>query len=514
LAVHPHRGTIVGEFDPTPADLDPEQLTMRGAAFVVILGFALPSSAQTAGANAGAEVEARIDRVINGLLPETDIANRYGPKASLKERMAHYHTPGVSIAVVNDGRVEWARGFGVKEWGQPEPVTDETIFQAGSISKPIFAMAVMRLVQGGKLDLDQDVNRYLKSWKVPANESWQPRVTLRQLLSHTAGVTVHGFPGYARSEKIPTVVEVLDGRPPVNTERVFVNILPGSQFRYSGGGTTVAQQLVVDVVGRPFPRIMQDLVLRPLGMTRSTYEQPLPDERAGEAATAHPSKNRPVEGRWHVYPEMAAAGLWTTPSDLARAGIDVQSALKGQSDRLLNPDKAVAMVTPGIAEMIGIGFFLSGKGENVRFGHGGVDEGFDANMTFYKDKGLGAVVMLNSNEGFPLMAEIERAIAREYGWPGYFADDKPHAIATATLDKYAGSYRTRTKQSIAVTREDGALWLRFADQPPMKLTAESETRFSATVVNAKVSFQTDEKGAVKSLSLEQDEKPMTAERVR
>ncbi len=485
---------------------------MRGAAFLVVLGFAFPSSAQTAGPSA--EVEARIDRVINGLLPETDVANRYGPKASLKERMAHYHTPGVSIAVVNDGRVEWARGFGVKEWGKPDPVTDETIFQAGSISKPIFAMAVMRLVQDGKLDLDRDVNRYLKSWKVPANESWQPRVTLRQLLSHTAGLTVHGFPGYARSEKIPTVAEILDGRPPANTERVFVNILPGSQFRYAGGGTTVAQQLVVNVVGRPFPRIMQDLVLRPLGMKHSTYQQPLPDDRAGDAATAHPSKYRPVEGKWHVYPEMAAAGLWTTASDLARAGIDVQSALKGQSDHLLNPDKAVAMVTPGVAEVIGVGFFLNGKGDNVRFGHGGVDEGFDANMTFYKDRMLGAVVMLNSNEGFPLMAEIERAIAREYGWPGYFPDDKPRAVAAATLEKYVGSYMTTTKLPIAVTRADGALLLKFSDQPPIKLIAESDTKFSATVVNAKVTFEKDDKGEVKGLSLEQDEKPMTAERVR
>jgi hypothetical protein len=172
------------------------------------------------------------------------------------------------------------------------------------------------------------------------------------------------------------------------------------------------------------------------------------------------------------------------------------------------------MVTPGVAERIGIGFFLSGKGDNVRFGHGGVDEGFDANMTFYKDKGLGAVVMLNSNEGFPLMAEIERAIAREYGWPGYIPDDKPQSVAAATLEKYVGSYRTKAKQPISVTLVDGALVLRFSEQPPIKLTAESETRFSATVVNAKVTFEKDDKGGVKGLSLEQDEKPMTAERVR
>src|SRR3954471_22617562 len=186
---------------------------MMRAVSIIILGFACSSLAQTPDVPTKDEIETRIDRVINGLLPDADAPKGFGPKAALKDRMAHYHTPGVSIAVVNRGRIEWARGFGVKEWGNPDPVSEGTIFQAGSISKPIFAMAVMRLVQDGKLDLDEDVNRYLKSWKVPANGPWQPRVTLRQLLSHTAGLTVHGFPGYARTEKIPSVVDVLNGHP-------------------------------------------------------------------------------------------------------------------------------------------------------------------------------------------------------------------------------------------------------------------------------------------------------------
>jgi len=280
-------------------------------------------SAQSSGAEAPNKVERRIERVINGLLPETALDNQYGPKASLTNRMAYYHTPGVSIAVVKDFKIDWARGFGVKEWGKRSPVTETTLFQAGSISKPIFAMAVMRLVQEGKLDLDKDANGYLTSWNIPPNGSWQPHVTLRQLLSHSAGMTVHGFPGYMRSEKIPSVLEILDGRPPANTARIEVNIIPGTQVRYSGGGITVAQQLVVDVLGQPFPKNMRELILDPSGMKHSTYEQPLPKRWEGSAATAHPYKNRPLDGKWHVYPEMAAAGLWTTPADLARAGIQL-----------------------------------------------------------------------------------------------------------------------------------------------------------------------------------------------
>src|SRR5262249_27708993 len=151
-----------------------------------------------------------------------------------------------------------------------------TLFQAGSVSKPIFALAVMRLAQEGKVDLDEDVNRYLISWKVPANGSWQPRITLRQLLSHSGGMTVHGFPGYASDEKVPSVLDILDGRPPANTPRIEVNIVPGTQLRYSGGGITVAQQLVVDLLGEPFPKMMREVILDPLRMKHSTYEQPLP----------------------------------------------------------------------------------------------------------------------------------------------------------------------------------------------------------------------------------------------
>ncbi|WP_020466346.1 serine hydrolase [Singulisphaera acidiphila] len=488
---------------------------MMGTVSFFILGFACSSLAQTPDVSSKDEIESRIDRVISGLLPEGDAPKRFGPKAVLKDRMAHYHTPGVSIAVINRGRIEWARGFGVKEWGKSDPVSEQTIFQAGSISKPVFAMAVMRLVQDGKLDLDEDVNRYLKSWKVPANGLWQPRVTLRQLLSHTAGLTVHGFPGYARTETIPSVVDVLNGRPPANTKRVFVDILPGSRFRYSGGGTTVAQQLVVDVLGRPFPKIMQELVMAPLGMKSSTYEQPLPDDWADAAATGHPSRNRQVEGGWHVYPEMAAAGLWTTPSDLARVGLEVQRALKGESDRVLDSDKAVAMLTPGIDEKIGIGFFLFGKGKTVRFGHSGADEGFVATMTFSKEGGIGAVVMLNSYDGIPLLSEIERAIAREYDWPGYFPDEapeKPETPASETLDRYVGSYVTKSKLVFTIARGGDGLLLKFSNQPPLELAAESETRFSTTAINAQVTFEKNKEGKVTGLLLEQDGTPTAAER--
>jgi CubicO group peptidase (beta-lactamase class C family) len=461
------------------------------------------------------DIGRRIERVINGLLPETGFINRYAPTATLKERMAFYQTPGVSIAVVNNYKIEWARGFGVKEWGKRPPVTETTLFQAGSISKPIFALAVMRLVQEGRLDLDEDVNRYLTSWKVPSNGAWQPRITLRQLLSHSAGLTVHGFPGYLRTEKLPTVVNILEGRPPSNTPRIEVNILPGTQLRYSGGGITVAQQLVVDVISQPFPKIMRDLVLDPLGMTHSTYEQPLPKRWEGSAATAHPWKNHPVDGKWHVYPEMAAAGLWTTPSDLAHAGVELQLALKGESKRILSAERVAQMFKPGIDETIGIGFFLSGKDGSVRFAHGGWDEGFVAEMTMYKDTGMGAVIMLNSNEGAAMLNEIERSIAREYEWPDYFPKERAAVeLPAEMLQAFVGEYVGKSGFKCAITTEKGRLLLAAAGQLPVELNAESKTNFFMTTLNGEITFDWTAKGEVKGLTLQQGGKQNSAERKR
>lgn len=275
---------------------------------------------------------ARIDRVERGLLPGIVIAGRPVPRNALADRMAALKVPGASVAVINDGAIEWAKGYGVAETGASAPVTPRTLFQAASISKPVAALAALRLVERGLLSLDEDVNARLVSWKVPENElTTTEKVTLRRLLSHTAGLTVHGFGGYPADAAVPTVVELLDGEKPANSAAVRVDVVPGSAWRYSGGGYTVMQQLVVDVAGKPFPVLLDELVLGPLGMADSTYEQPLPEDRRGAAASGHRSDGGLLPGRYHTYPEMAAAGLWTTPSDLARFLIEIHKGLGWRS---------------------------------------------------------------------------------------------------------------------------------------------------------------------------------------
>lgn len=345
-------------------------------------------------------IEQRIERVIQNLLPLTAFESKLGTPKPLSERLEQCHTPGASIAVINNFEIEWARGFGLIETGTAFKVQPTTLFQAASISKPIFALAVMRLVQSGRLDLDEDVNTYLTSWRVPTSGDWQPRITLRQLLSHSAGLTVHGFPGYQISEPLPSVVQILDGEPPANSPKVEVNILPSLQYRYSGGGTIVAQQLLVDVLGKPFPEIMQELVFEPLEMNNSTYEQPLPSDWAVSSATAHPWKGIPLLGRHHLYPEMAAAGLWTTATDLAKASVELLKVLDDRKQpALLAKETIISMLRPQLLDkegletgFYGLGFDCQGEDESFYFEHDGWNEGFVALLRVYKNIGKGSTL--------------------------------------------------------------------------------------------------------------------------
>ncbi len=261
-------------------------------------------------------------RVLEGLALDVN-----GRTASLAERIATKELPGIGIAVLDGDEIAWVAAAGVANAQTGEPVTAKTRFQAASISKPVTALAVMRLVQDGRLDLDADANTYLRSWRVPANGDWQPVVTLRQLLSHTAGMSVHGFPGYRPDGPVPTLSEVLDGTPPTNTDPIRVTALPGTIFRYSGGGTTIVQQVLEDVTGVPFASLMDDLVLGPLGMADSTFSRVLPGQGQAGFAHGHRIDREVVGGGWHIYPELAAAGLWTTPSDLLKVAREVQRAL-------------------------------------------------------------------------------------------------------------------------------------------------------------------------------------------
>lgn len=427
----------------------------------------------------------RVAQVENGLRPVVLVEG--DTTWSIIERMKHYGVQGVSIAVIRDSKIAWAMGYGVADAETRQPVTASTLFQAGSVSKPVAAMGALALVQEGKLSLDGDINQYLKSWKLPGNaHTTKAPVTLERLLSHTAGLTIHGFPGYAAGAPVPTVPQVLDGAAPANTAPVRVDLDPGTQYRYSGGGYTIAQLAMTDVTGQPFPALMQKLVLGPLGMKESTYEQPLPATLVAAAAAGYGADGKPVEGKRHVYPEMAAAGLWTTPSDLARFAIGLQKMLSGGKGPLTKAS-AENMVTPR-KEDYALGLGIREEGGTKYFGHDGSDEGFLTLMTASETRGYGAVVMANSNAAYPLMEEILRSIAAAYFWEGYQIDPIPAAKLTPEeLAIYAGRYKVDGDTMLIITPAAGGLDVKvplghgFTLVPISKLAfvrRDAETRYT------------------------------------
>jgi len=349
---------------------------------------------------------------------------------TLHERRVHFRVPGLSIAVFRKGTIEWAKGYGLTTYEGGSAVDADTRFQAASISKPVVAMMVMRLVEEGVLDLDENVNSYLKTWKLPENKyTEQKAVTLRHLLCHDGGTTVHGFGGYPLDAPIPTLPQLLDGEEPSNSKPVRVERVPGEKHSYSGGGTSIVQLACIDVTGQPFPDLMQQYVLEPLGMTRSGYDQPLPPEKRDNTALAHKLDRSQYPGGFHVYPELAAAGLWTTATDLVKVLLEMQRALRGEGT-LLKQESALEMLKPQIEETLsafnylmptswGIGFALHDTPEKRYFGHSGGNAGFTCNMLAMLDQEEGAVVMTNGAMGTLLWIEVFNSIADVYGWPGY-----------------------------------------------------------------------------------------------
>jgi len=364
------------------------------------------------------------------------------PQATLAERMAHYQVPGVSVAVINENRIEWAKGYGVANANSATPVTPETRFYAASISKPITALAVLTLVAEGLLDLDEDVNQKLISWQVPKNEFTRAeKVTVRRLLSHSAGMTAGFYRGYGVDEAMPTLPQLLRGEPPSNSGPVHVQFVPGSKTEYSGAGYWVLQQLMADVTGQPFPDLLRQTVFDKVGMSHSTFHYPLPAIHALAAASGHDGAGNPCEERCSRVPGLADGGLWSTPTDLARFLIELQLSSSGQSNRVLAQAMSTLMVTEE-SEQHSLGLHIFGKGDATRLSHGGSGEAFLCLMAMFPTRGQGAVVMTNGANGWDLIKELFRSIADAYAWPDYQAVGKRAiTVEPALLDTYAGQYR-------------------------------------------------------------------------
>ncbi len=422
---------------------------LRAASLLVLL--ASPAAAQD---RVEAPASARTATVEQGLAPAVVLAGMPAPRRTIAGEMRRLHVPGVSVAVMRGGVLDWAKGYGIRQAGGAA-VTPDTLFQAGSISKPVTALAVLRLVALGRLSLDGDVNGRLIGWKLPVPAG--AHVSLRELLSHTAGTTVHGFPGYAADAPVPSVEDVLAGRPPANTAAVVVDTTPGTIWRYSGGGYTVVQKLIGDVTGRRFADVLRDEVLRPAGMTRSSFSQPLGAVALAGAAMPYDASGKPVPGGPHTYPELAAAGLWTTPSDLLRFAVAVRDSAGGKPGALLDRRLAAQMLTPGRGNW-GLGLEIHGRPGNRDFSHGGSNEGYENFLVAFTGSGDGVAVMTDGAQGNELALEITRSVAAAYGWPHYRSvERKSIPIPPATRERMIGTYAIPDLGAFTITGDGSGL---------------------------------------------------------
>ncbi|MFY0603122.1 MAG: beta-lactamase family protein [Flavobacteriaceae bacterium] len=399
-------------------------------------------------------LEERVFRLENGLQPNVQIHKdsiQEIQNYNIEDRMKELGVTGLSIAVINNGLIEWAKGYGIADSTENRKVTTETMFQAGSISKPVAATKALQLYENGALDLDANINDYLVNWKLPDNKfTTEEKVTTRRILDHSSGLTVWGFPGYERGKNIPTTAEILDGKG--NTDSVRVYKKPGESWRYSGGGYTIMQQMISDIEQKQFSDIMQEDILNPLGMTKSTYENPLPEKYHNIAATGHYSDGSEVKGKWHVYPEMAAAGLWTTPSQLVMWAKEVMQVYQSQQDGLLKANTINEMLTVS-TDSYGLGIVV----EDHTFVHFGADKGFRAQIVGWKNHPVAYVIMVNSDNSRTIFREVLLSIVQEYNLPG--VSPRTRIIREQTVDKiskFQGTYNFgKYGDATLVINEDG-----------------------------------------------------------
>lgn len=466
-------------------------LRIQSAALLTVAlatpGFAWAGScAQPAGA-AGGPTNAHVSYVETHLQPPVI---RKGDKPfTLADRMRMYAVPGLSVAVIHDGKLAWARGWGVRDTEGCAPVTPDTAFQAASISKVPTAVLALRLVEQGKMGLDRNINEALHAWRLPVDPKLAPDgVTLRQLLSHTAGLGVHGFIGYMPGVALPTPVQILDGLPPANTPAVRSVLPAGAKFEYSGGGYVVTQVALADVSGMTFEALAEREVFRPLGMTHSAFAMPPSPAIRANMAFGH-ANGSPIPGNYRVQPELAPAGLWTTASDLARLLMDLQASAEGRQGHRLSPAMTRQMMTP-VKDNWGLGVAVYPEGA-ARFMHDGVNEGYESFMIAYAGKGDGIVVLANGGDGRRLIGEVVRAVATDYGWPDIAAPATEEKTLTHDeLARASGHFIGGGLDVFLEARADG-LYASAGAPVAERLVTLSARRFRAESLGVTVEYSPD-----------------------
>jgi len=469
---------------------------MKSILLLLILG--LNAGSLIAQTSYSKEVEEQIKLVENALAGDIRIEGKEG--SNIVERMAHFKVKGLSIAVVQNYKIVWAKGYGWADEQEKRPVTTETLFEPGSISKTFNALGILKLAQDKKLDLYTDINTNLKSWKFPYDSlSGNKKITLANLLSHTAGLSVHGFRGYNRFGKIPSLPQILDGKDPANSAPVRSEFEPGLRYKYSGGGTVISQLIIMDLTSLPYDKFIEENVFKPLGMEHTFFTQPPPADKLKLLATGYREDGSVVDGKFHVYPEQGAAGLWTTPSDLCKYIIETQLAYEGKSAKVLNQEMTRLRLTPYLNKSAGLGVFIEERSGVKYFQHGAGNEGFKGFYYGSLEGGNGVAVFVNGDNG-SIMFELMNSVASVYKWPGFYnpVTKKVVTLPDSILSKYKGVYVYQDRFANILQKEDGYYF--FSDGSSDKMHFTNDTDFFSVESPVEKHLIKDASGVVTGLT--------------
>lgn len=480
--------------------------------FVVVLQFIV--STVQAQIKYSKEVLSKIEQVENNLISwvKLDSSRNW----NIYDRMKQSHVNGVSIAVINNYKIEWVKSYGWADTAEKKPLTNQTLFQAASIGKSINGFAYMKLMQDKKIDLYTDINQYLRSWKFPYDTvSHGIKITLAQILSHTAGLTVHGFDGYKWNQTIPTLKQILNGEKPANSPIVRSQFKPDLKFQYSGGGYEISELLLEDVTRQSYQSYVEKNIFKPLKMNASSYTT-----KPVNYATAYRFDGHDIGYKYHIYPEKACgAGIWTTATDLAKFVIEIQLSLKGASNKILTQKTTELMLTPYLqSPNYSFGVFYSKKGDDYYFQHSGLNEGFSSQYYGSMKDGKGVVVLVNS-DNTEFKDEVVNSVATVYDWKKFYpsATRKIVKVTKAVTDKYVGSYKFENSDTgpTIISEKDDLYLIGPGSNMKWKMHFTSDNEFFMLEAKwAKQQFFIDEKGDIKGFYILGDGYKSTVNKVK
>ena len=462
--------------------------------------------AQITDIHAKDSVQHRIHKVENNLRPLV-----LSPGASLwnlEKQMQQYNIPGLSVAVIHNYKIDWAKGYGVTGNTESPEITERTAFQAASMSKFVNAVAMLNLIEQKNLSLDEDINTYLTSWKFTYHKKYdETPIRIRQLLSHTAGLSIHGFAGYKNANKLPSIIEILEGNKPANSDRVEQLFASQTKFKYSGGGTTIAQLILTDQSNTSYENFLNKNIFQPLGMSNSFYSIES-DRYPRDMAYGHAENGDVLKNQYNLYPESAAAGLWTTPTDLAKFIIDIQLSLASGKGKILSQQSTSALIKPSLENSnSALGLFTEYENGTLYLQHSGSNEGFRGKFYFSGEHGNGVVILINGTNT-KIIEEIIRSVAYVYQWTGFKSFEAKEELNLNDLDleKYTGTY-ILDDRAVHVILKKGKLILKEKGKWSSGLTPLTNSKFVVDIVKprATIEFITSTDGTVSKSKLQQGE---------